>query len=680
MRRWKAVIILNYVRIAVIGQLKAVAQAVWAGRWRVALRESCAGFWRCMRLLKFGFCKRGVDRRFAMVLQAIRMAPHAPSLRMALADFQMAFEQHDDAFLEYAQAIRLGAARRHALQCLMGAFYYISTKRPDRIEKCIEEIAALRRHNATCPVLAYHLGSTLLKYQRVQEALDLADEALGSNPAAAELHALRGIALQQLGQPGEALRAMDRCNELDPAFAQQCSLNATRGYLLGLRGELKASYAALALQFREIAPVRNSRELGAYLARSLSESLAALSLRGTVGVFFGVTPDAYGHSILDPFQTINLFAHRFDNLVMVHLPLAAYSKPETKLSLKILDQYVDRIETANVDALFFSWHNLGLARHKQYTFLLHTYYGLNQLAFQARHDAESPIREARRYFRLPPKMNRSAEGLCRRNNLDIDRPVVVWHVREHGYHQQFHQSYRNTDVSNYIPALRELASEGYLIVRLGDASMTSVRDRVPGIIELPLLDWYDPLLDAYFISRCQFMISCQSGPCSHARVFGRPNLVLNAVYHYSLIPECQEILGFKRYVNRHTGVEMSLEQILEIGCQFFDRTEHFEKAGIELKDMTPKEILGAVEEMKAWLHDAELPETEAQLRFREMMIQTMQENKDHPLRTPLMDYMGYSLAECRLSETMARERPGYLSEAPKRTPRICKITCEKLAV
>src|SRR5262249_13108177 len=218
--------------------------------------------------------------------------------------------------------------------------------------------------------------------------------------------------------------------------------------------------------------------------------------------------------------------------------------------------------------------------HENFTFLVHTYWSLNRMAYQARLGGTHPMAHGRDYLQLPPKLVARAEAVCRRNHLDLTKPIVVVHTREHGYHGLRGQRYRSPDVNNYIPALRRLVQLGYQVVRIGDKKMYSVRREVPGLLELPATDYYDPVLDPYFISRCKFMISCQSGPCSYARVFGKPNLVVNAVYHHTLLPERHELIAFKNYRHVRTGEPLGVEAIFGAGAHLFDRTQHFVDQGI----------------------------------------------------------------------------------------------------
>ena len=156
-----------------------------------------------------------------------------------------------------------------------------------------------------------------------------------------------------------------------------------------------------------------------------------------------------------------------------------------------------------------------------------------------------------------------------------------------------------------------------MVVRIGDRKMTSIRHDVPGLIELPTLDGYDPVLDPYFLERCEFMISCQSGPCSLARALGKPNLVVNAVYNHTTLPEFNELFAFKRYLDGRSGTRRGGSA--SPGAHLFDRTEHFEQAGIRLEDTTAEEIHAAVLEMLDGLDSAERPDTDLQARVRRVM-------------------------------------------------------------
>jgi putative glycosyltransferase (TIGR04372 family) len=378
---------------------------------------------------------------------------------------------------------------------------------------------------------------------------------------------------------------------------------------------------------------------------------------------FGAYHNAVGHAILDPFHFYNLFRHRFDHLVIVHPRLVTYSRP-TLLMVSILEQYVEQVEIECPELAPFAWQNLGelptTEKGGKLTFLCYNYWALNRMAFDARRDPTHPMSRRRKYLRLPAKIVDPAKKLCRKLNLETDRPIVVLHTREHDYHRLRGQAFRNADVRNYIPALRMLVKRGYRVVRIGDRKMTSIVDEVAGLVELPRITGYDSLLDPYFLERCEFMISCQSGPCSLARALGKPTVVVNGVYNHTTLPEVNEVFAFKRYLDEG-GAELGLAEALKRGAHLFDRTEHFEKAGIRLEDTTSDEIEAAVMEMIAGLDHHERADTAAQAKARQVMEHYAGlPDYSNPLTHRMSQYIGHTLPECRVSDAVCTMRPGFV--------------------
>ena len=141
---------------------------------------------------------------------------------------------------------------------------------------------------------------------------------------------------------------------------------------------------------------------------------------------------------------------------------------------------------------------------------------------------------------------------------------------------------------------------------------------------------------------------------------GKPNLVLNAVYHHTMLPEVNELFAFKQYRDA-TGSAMGLEELLSRGCQLFDRSSHFTDAGITLADCSADEILAATEEMLAGLDEPNRDDSSSQASFRELMLRFAKPGRDsHPLANQMTDYIGYSLPEARVSNAVCELRPGYL--------------------
>jgi putative glycosyltransferase (TIGR04372 family) len=222
-------------------------------------------------------------------------------------------------------------------------------------------------------------------------------------------------------------------------------------------------------------------------------------------------------------------------------------------------------------------------------------------------------------------------------------------------------TFRNVTVSNYIPAIRHLVARGFHVIRIGDATMTRLPDLGPRVIDAPFRADYDPLVEPYFIARCDFMVTCNSGPCSLARAFGRPCLVLNAPINPTFIPETFELVAFKKYIDLSGGGERALSyaEILERGLQDIYSTSGFDDNQIDLRELSAGELLAITKEMVegaadrgATAEDAvfhALSETEHARRMA-----------DPAARVRMQDWFGYTLPTGRISQAYCGMYPAFL--------------------
>ena len=198
-----------------------------------------------------------------------------------------------------------------------------------------------------------------------------------------------------------------------------------------------------------------------------------------------------------------------------------------------------------------------------------------------------------------------AEGAAQMRALgvDDDRPVATVHVREAGWANDGHfQSWRDSDIATYVPALRLLRDRGYAVVRIGDRSMKRLPDLGPGVIDAATNPTYaegavnDGLFDIYAIERSAFMIAHGSGPLQVAHALGTPTLLVNSGAPWSS-QNVNDLMLFKDYVDRKSGRRLSLREISE--HFLFDQIDfadpgHFD---IELEDLPMEVVTAAVAEL-----------------------------------------------------------------------------------
>jgi len=409
-----------------------------------------------------------------------------------------------------------------------------------------------------------------------------------------------------------------------------------------------------------------------------------------IGVFFLSSTEALGHAVLDPYHFLALYKDNYDDIFFIGPERASYS-PASRVCLDIVEQYGTYLETGSDPLLNLSWMSLGkfsvgpleLAIEEFRGFdeqlnvswvspgtrtfgpielVVENYWSLLREAVQRSRDVADPFQHNAWFMELPTAVTEFGEAFAREHAIDLDRPLVVLHARDRRYHNLIKQSYRDTEISTYLPAIQDLLEGGYQVIRIGDANMSRLDIEDPGYHELPFMEGYAHNLDPFFISRARFMIGCQSGPCAYARVFGVPLLSVNAVLHYTLLPAAMEMVCFKRYF-RHSKEgsileELDLEKALAAGAAHLDNSYQYKIGRFELHDALPEEILASVNDMVAWLNKPSLRETLHQRAFREAVegLARRVKNQGKGLDLPIGDFIGMSLPGYRISPTVAAMR------------------------
>jgi putative glycosyltransferase (TIGR04372 family) len=557
--------------------------------------------------------------------------------------------------LLYAQNLVRRDRRRAAMWMLDRAFRY----------------EALVSAGGNLAMLYYYLGE-------YEACLVAAKKILARMPADLGVLVLRAHCLYAIGDNQAAKLAYERLVALDPGFARQneCFLR-----LAFLDGRLRHADVALGYYAMHCNPipaeppeasafalrVSKLEDKGNRFLRTVDRKIIRLlrsvpGPEGRTAVFFFSPGNAIGHAVLEPFWLLNLIRGQFDRVVLIGAGQSATTRP-VRTALQIVDQYVERLDTDDVALINLWWMDFGDIRTDRFTYILRDYRRLARSVYDARRDPATSMAAGRKHFALPPELQVLGEQVAAVQRLDLSRPIVVVHVREHGFHQLGVQAFRNAHIDNYLPTIRMLIDLGYLVVRVGDASMRPISVGSPYFIDLPHQPYAAPFLDPFFIARARFMIACQSGPCAYARAFGTPILNLNAVYHYSLIPEANELVGFKRYRRAAGGreVELSFAEIVAGKLHQLETTQQFERAGLRLEELSASEVTAATKEMLDWIAKPTREESDAQARFRSIAMAAanpMTENvsADHHLQ----GYLGYALPACRVSDAIARRRPGYL--------------------
>lgn len=113
---------------------------------------------------------------------------------------------------------------------------------------------------------------------------------------------------------------------------------------------------------------------------------------------------------------------------------------------------------------------------------------------------------------------------------DFGMPADVWfvcvHCREEGYVSGEGQTYRNADISSYMPAIEAIIDRGGWVIRLGDPSMKKI-PKNKYIIDYAHLDDKSDWMDVFLCGACKFFLGSASGLAMVSSAFGVPSAIAN---------------------------------------------------------------------------------------------------------------------------------------------------------
>ena len=160
--------------------------------------------------------------------------------------------------------------------------------------------------------------------------------------------------------------------------------------------------------------------------------------------------------------------------------------------------------------------------------------------------------------------------------------------------------YRNSDIKNCLPGMKQLVDLGYYSFRMGALVDRELKSEDSRIIDYATNGMRYDFLDIFLSAHCKFFVGNPSGLDSVATIFRAPVLSINQL----------PIEYAQTYLNNHVFIPqklwlpnerrfMKFTEIFESGTGRFLRTEQYEELGVEVIENTSEEIEGAVLEMEA---------------------------------------------------------------------------------
>ena len=89
------------------------------------------------------------------------------------------------------------------------------------------------------------------------------------------------------------------------------------------------------------------------------------------------------------------------------------------------------------------------------------------------------------------------------------------------YKEGTNKKIRNSNIKNYIKAIKLITDRGGWVIRMGDRNMQPL-SKIKNVIDYPFSEFKSDLMDLYLIKNCSFFICNHSGITGAAIKFEKP--------------------------------------------------------------------------------------------------------------------------------------------------------------
>ena len=165
-----------------------------------------------------------------------------------------------------------------------------------------------------------------------------------------------------------------------------------------------------------------------------------------------------------------------------------------------------------------------------------------------------------------------------------------------------HDDYRNNDISNFQNIAEKLASDGYLVFRMGAKVERPFGVDKPGVFDYASNGMRTDFLDVYLSANCEIFISTVLGLDSIPEIFRVPRVLTNyiPIANFGKYGPQDLIIPKQYWIDREARF-MSFSEIVASKNALGSCTSSYEyqRAGLKLVENNPQEITLATQELLA---------------------------------------------------------------------------------
>ena len=167
-----------------------------------------------------------------------------------------------------------------------------------------------------------------------------------------------------------------------------------------------------------------------------------------------------------------------------------------------------------------------------------------------------------------------------------------------------YHNYRDSNVNNYIPAIKALIKKNFYVVRMGKIAAKRLNIKSSKFIDYPFHPSKSDFMDFFFAYKCYFWICNNVGLDEVARIFRKPLLDSNMAPLTGLKVASKKALLCLKIHKNYNNKKLSLNEIFDSGVGNSFRSEEFRRKKIKLHELNANQIKDIALEMTKLMKDS----------------------------------------------------------------------------
>lgn len=197
---------------------------------------------------------------------------------------------------------------------------------------------------------------------------------------------------------------------------------------------------------------------------------------------------------------------------------------------------------------------------------------------------------------VPQDLREAGRAKLRSAGVTADWFVAI-HIREGGYHGDgpgTTRQHRSASVGDYLEAIAHITARGGAVVRLGDRSMTPLRN-LPGVFDYAHSEIKSPEMDLVLCAEARLFVGTTSGLTTAVQALGTPMLLVNCTSNDCQFWHENTDFTLRPVYDRRAGRYLSLRETYRQPLQaLLIDSGVLARHGLEIHANRPEDITKAV--------------------------------------------------------------------------------------